>query len=401
MHRNRRRNLQEAYALWRDDARDAAVLETVERVVARNARRKLLRITLGAWSDGARRRRRFAAVFSRAARSVRSLEERQQREAFSAWRAAAGGVAKRSDDISGACARLRAVQKRPERLQLTSAFSVWARLSAAASHSDRRAETAASARRHRALRLCFSAFRANASLRRRARLVLTSLDRRCRMRRLSRGWGAVLRAAAAGSAERRGELRLGRAEAAVAAGRLAARARAHRTARRLLGVARGRTALEAFVAWRGLVREGRGARLGAAALAGRSRRRQLRETFACWRREAVASARLRSRALARISRATEGLVSEAFSVWRQGSSAARGKARALATLSRVSDRRRSERADMRLALRNWRRNACGDGDASGSDDGRGQEGDGGYGRVGAGDLEAVAGVFVEATVAFS
>lgn len=155
------------------------------------------------------------------------------------------------------------------RLQLASAFSLWARLSAAASHSDRRAETAASAKRHRNLRLCLSTLRGNASLRRRARLALTSLDRRCRLRRLSRGWTAVVGAAAAGSAERRGELRLGRAEAAVAAGRMAARARAHRTARRLLGVARGRAALEAFVAWRGLVREGRGARLGAAALAGR------------------------------------------------------------------------------------------------------------------------------------
>lgn len=155
------------------------------------------------------------------------------------------------------------------RLQVANAFSVWARLSAASSSSNRHAGTALSAKRHKTARACLSALRANASLRRRARLALASLDRRCRLRRLTRGWGAVSRAAAAGSAERRAALRLGRAEAAVAAGRLAARARAHRTARRLLGVARGRAALEAFVAWRGLVREGRGARLGAAALAGR------------------------------------------------------------------------------------------------------------------------------------
>lgn len=152
---------------------------------------------------------------------------------------------------------------------MANAFSVWARLSAASSSSARRAETALAAKRHKTLRACLSALRTDATLRRRARSALASLDHRCRLRRLTRGWGAVLRAAAAGSAERRAGLRLGRAEAAVAAGRLAARARAHRTARRLLGVARGRAALEAFVAWRGLVREGRGARLGAAALAGR------------------------------------------------------------------------------------------------------------------------------------
>lgn len=135
----------------------------------------------------------------------------------------------------------------------------------------------------------------------------------------------------------------------------------------------------------------------------RSRRRKLRETFACWRREAVASSRLRSRALSRISQATEGLVSEAFSVWRQGSAAARGKARALATLAGISNRRRSKRADMRLALRNWRRNACVDGGPTGDDDGgRGQDRGGDYGEVaGAGGLEAMAGVFVEATAAFS
>lgn len=95
-------------------------------------------------------------------------------------------------------------------------------------------------------------------------------------------------------------------------------------------------------------------------------------------------------------------MSEAFSVWRQGSSTARGKAKALATLAGVSDRRRSERAEMRLALRNWRRNACGDGGRpSDGDDGRWQEGDGGYGGTAGGGLEAVAGVFVEATAAFS
>ena len=63
--------------------------------------------------------------------------------------------------------------------------------------------------------------------------------------------------------------RLEAVEARVAEGREAARARAHRTARRLLGVARGRTALEAFVAWKAYVRQGRGARLGGRALAAR------------------------------------------------------------------------------------------------------------------------------------
>ncbi|CBJ48333.1 hypothetical protein Esi_0002_0075 [Ectocarpus siliculosus] len=390
--------LHEALCSWRDETRDAATLEMVERVVTRNARRKLLQTTLRAWSEGARRRRRFAATFWRAARAVRSLEKRQQHGAFLAWRVAAVNETRRAADISGACARLRAVRKRPGRLQLASAFSIWARLSAASSHSDRHAEIAACTKRQRAVRTCFSTLRSNASLRRRARRALFSLDRRCSLRQLARGWGAMLRAAATASAERRSGLRLSRAEAAVAAGRLATRTRAHRTARRLLGVARGRAALEAFVAWRGLVREGRGARLGAAALAGRSRRRRLHEVFGSWRGEALASSRLRSRALSRISQAAQSLVSEAFSTWREGSRQAHGKAKALTALARASDRRQSDRAEMRLALRTWRRNACGgDGDGGGGRGGDGEPRGGGM----ADGLEAMAGAFVEAAAAFS
>lgn len=99
-------------------------------------------------------------------------------------------------------------------------------------------------------------------------------------------------------------------------------------------------------------------------------------------------------------------MSEAFSMWRKRSHAANGKARALTALARVSDRRRSERAEMRLALKTWRRNACGDG--GGGDDGGwvegggGADGGGGDGGMAVEDgLEAVAGVFVEAAAAFS
>lgn len=42
MHRNRRWLLQEAYALWRDDARDATTLAKIEHMVVRNAQRKSL-----------------------------------------------------------------------------------------------------------------------------------------------------------------------------------------------------------------------------------------------------------------------------------------------------------------------------------------------------------------------
>ncbi|CAN0544078.1 unnamed protein product, partial [Laminaria digitata] len=92
---------------------------------------------------------------------------------------------------------------------------------------------------------------------RNSRRALSSLARSQSLRRLARGWGALVAAAAATGASRRSVGRMEAAEAAVVASRVAVRARAHRTARRLLGVARGRAALEAFVAWRGYVREGR------------------------------------------------------------------------------------------------------------------------------------------------
>lgn len=135
----------------------------------------------------------------------------------------------------------------------------------------------------------------------------------------------------------------------------------------------------------------------------RSKRRRLREVFACWRQEARASSRLRSRTFARISKAAEGLVSEAFSMWRERHRAASGRARALTALARVSERRRSERAEMRLALKTWRRNACGGGDGGwveGGGEGGGYCGGGGM-AVEEDGLEAVAGVFVEAAAAFS
>lgn len=152
---------------------------------------------------------------------------------------------------------------------MANAFNLWARLSSAASHNDHSAETALVTRRHKTLRTALFALSRHAARRRRARGILHSLEHCARLRRLSRGWTAIAAAAAAASAALGSKARLGTAEARVEAAALAARARAHRTARRLLGVARGRTAMEAFVAWRGLVREGRGSRLGAAALAAR------------------------------------------------------------------------------------------------------------------------------------
>lgn len=88
-------------------------------------------------------------------------------------------------------------------------------------------------------------------------------------------------------------------------------------------------------------------------------------------------------------------MSEAFFLWRERNRAARGRAKLLTALARVSDRRRFERAEMRLALKMWRKNACGGGEGGGEDSERagGEEPQDG--------LEAVAGVFVEAAAAFS
>lgn len=149
------------------------------------------------------------------------------------------------------------------------AFNLWARLAAVASHGDRSAETALATKRLKTLRTALFALSRHAARRCRARDALSSLDRASTLRRLARGWAAIAAASAAAGAVLGSQDRLGTAEARVEAAAAAARARAHRTARRLLGVARGRTAMEAFVAWRGLVREGRGSRLGATALAAR------------------------------------------------------------------------------------------------------------------------------------
>lgn len=117
----------------------------------------------------------------------------------------------------------------------------------------------------------------------------------------------------------------------------------------------------------------------------------MRALFACWREEALASSRIRSRTLSRFAKTAEALVSEAFFLWRERNRAAHGKAKVLTALARVSDRRRFERAEMRLALKTWRSNACG-----------GNEGGNGECKVEPEDeLEAVAGVFVEAAAAFS
>lgn len=98
-------------------------------------------------------------------------------------------------------------------------------------------------------------------------------------------------------------------------------------------------------------------------------------------------------------------MSDALSRWRERHREASGRARVLTALARVSDRRRSQRAEMRLALKTWRRNACGGGDGGLVDgDGEGGGGGGGGGEVAVeedGLLEAVAGVFVEAAAAFS
>lgn len=67
----------------------------------------------------------------------------------------------------------------------------------------------------------------------------------------------------------------------------------------------------------------------------------------------------------------------------------------LTALARISDRRRFERAEMRLALKTWRRNACGGGE------GGEEEWDKGVGEEPQDGLEAMAGVFVEAAAAFS
>lgn len=155
------------------------------------------------------------------------------------------------------------------RLQLASAFTLWARLSSAAAYADQKANTAAAARQRRILRACLTALSRNASAQLHGRRALYSLERILRLRRLARGWGAITAAAAAAAATSRARVRLGTAEARVFAGREAVRVHAHRMARRLLGLARGRTALEAFMAWKAFARQAHGARLGAHALAAR------------------------------------------------------------------------------------------------------------------------------------
>lgn len=155
------------------------------------------------------------------------------------------------------------------RLEMATTFHFWARISAEASGAKRSVRATLVAKRHRILRTTLYALSMHASSRRLARRALSAVEQSARLRRLARGWSAIAAAAAAAGASRGNEARLETAEGRVVTVSAAARVRAHRTARRLLGVARGRTALEAFVAWRGLVREKRGARLGAAALCAR------------------------------------------------------------------------------------------------------------------------------------
>lgn len=134
----------------------------------------------------------------------------------------------------------------------------------------------------------------------------------------------------------------------------------------------------------------------------RSKRRLLRNSLSAWRAQAGANSTLRAAALARLSSAAKTTLQEAFSRWRARTGAAAAAQTALSALSRVSNRRRSDRAEMRLALRTWRYRA-GLGDVEGESGGR--EGRGG-GDGGGGDgrgllLEVVAGVSQEAASAFA
>ncbi|CAN0404613.1 unnamed protein product [Ascophyllum nodosum] len=358
LNRLRRGSLRRALACWRDGARESASLALVERLLARNDKRETQSRHLRAWFDCTRRHRRAKDVLLRTTRVLSSLEKWRTRRAFGVWRAAADARSRWAVNISGACARLRAVRVLAGRSQLVSAFSLWARLSKTAAQAENLAETAAEARRRRVLLACLVALSRNAVTRRLGHRAVVSLGRTLRLRRLARGWGAMVGAAAATVAVSDTRARLEAVEARVAEGREAARARAHRTARRLLGVARGRTALEAFVAWKAYVRQGRGARLGGRALAARSRRRVLRDALVRWREQSLASSRLRARTLARLSAVAEGLVTQAFQRWRERSRVDRVKKAATVALSGVYERRRSERAGKILALRTWRQNVC-------------------------------------------
>lgn len=134
------------------------------------------------------------------------------------------------------------------------AFILWSRLSSAAAYADQKAKAAAAARQRRILRACLAALSRNASAQLRGRRALCSLDRILRLRRLARGWVAITVAAAASRARERPRM----AEARVFTG-----------AKRLTRVAKGRTALDAFLAWKAFARQAREARLRARALAAR------------------------------------------------------------------------------------------------------------------------------------
>lgn len=72
----------------------------------------LRRRTLRAWTEYSARRRRAAAVISRAERTLEILEEERSGRAFAKWKALTVKRTQRTADVSSACARLRLVQCR-------------------------------------------------------------------------------------------------------------------------------------------------------------------------------------------------------------------------------------------------------------------------------------------------
>ncbi|CAM9585070.1 unnamed protein product [Discosporangium mesarthrocarpum] len=129
-------------------------------------------------------------------------------------------------------------------------------------------------------------------------------------------------------------------------------------ARRLLGLARGKAVLEVFLAWRGLARGARTARLGAEALASRSMRCRRRDHFRAWRSAVATTRSARAAAVDRLFTMARLRAHKAFYKWKTlslGWVAWKGKAAAaLARLSGMVGEGVAGRARLGRAMALWR-----------------------------------------------
>ncbi|CAN0015394.1 unnamed protein product, partial [Choristocarpus tenellus] len=154
-------------------------------------------------------------------------------------------------------------------LQVSKAFHRWIRASQRELFLESSVSLRVRVRNANLIKTCFSALRHHGQGRVHLRDTLKTLEStaaRARLQRLWRGWVALSWGLAAATVRRQWEWRLGEERQRAAGVAAGVRCRGHRTARRLLGLARGRLVLEVFVAWKALVRSGRGSRMGARVL---------------------------------------------------------------------------------------------------------------------------------------